>query len=57
MHKRPLAEHVGVEITGVQMASLEGEALDALKQAGISITLCRGAQQAQGYQVHEQCML
>jgi taurine dioxygenase len=33
MHKRPLAAHVGVEITGVQMASLEGEALDALKQA------------------------
>jgi taurine dioxygenase len=33
MHQRPLAEHVGVEITGVQMASLEGEALDALKQA------------------------
>jgi taurine dioxygenase len=33
MHKRPLAEHVGVEITGVQMSSLEGEALDALKQA------------------------
>ena len=33
MQITPLAEHVGVEITGVQMAALEGEALEALKQA------------------------
>ena len=33
MQITPLAEHAGVEITGVQMAALEGEALDALKHA------------------------
>lgn len=32
MHKNPLSQHVGIEITGVQLATMEGQALDALKQ-------------------------